>query len=146
MSLATVIAQLRRRRTNTYVTIGMLDRLLFSQRLSRRETIGLDHVNNSLTGINAKLQSSWKMAIARGPHAHAGNLRQTRPTGTDTTMTDMTDDDLTYEVSLAKAAEWQRKAGEAKNPVLKSALDAVADDYMRLAAEIRTRQGAGSRH
>jgi hypothetical protein len=61
-------------------------------------------------------------------------------------MTDMTDDDLTYEVSLAKAAEWQKKAGEAKNPVLKSALDAVADDYMRLAAEIRTRQQAGSRH
>jgi hypothetical protein len=61
-------------------------------------------------------------------------------------MTNMNDDDLTYEVSLAKAAEWQKKAGEAKNPVLRSALDAVADDYMRLAAELRTRQDAASRH
>jgi hypothetical protein len=61
-------------------------------------------------------------------------------------MTDKTDDDLTYEVSLAKAAEWQQKAGEAKNPVLKSALDAVANDYIKLAAEIRCRQDAASRH
>jgi hypothetical protein len=58
----------------------------------------------------------------------------------------MDDDELTYEVSLAKASEWQQKAREATSPVLKQALDAVANDYIRLAAEIRTKQVADARH
>jgi hypothetical protein len=52
------------------------------------------------------------------------------------------DDDLTYELSLAKASEWQKKAKEATSPVLKSVLDAVANDYFRVAAELRPKQVA----
>jgi hypothetical protein len=57
----------------------------------------------------------------------------------------MDDDELTYEVSLAKASEWQQKAREATSPVLKQALDAVANDYIRLAAELRPRRVAAAR-
>jgi hypothetical protein len=58
----------------------------------------------------------------------------------------MDDDELTYEVSLAKASEWQQKAREATSPALKQALDAVANDYIRLAAELRSKQVADARH
>lgn len=57
----------------------------------------------------------------------------------------MDDDELTYEVSLAKGSEWQRKAEEATSPMLKSVFDAVALDYFRLAAQIRSRQALATR-
>jgi hypothetical protein len=53
-------------------------------------------------------------------------------------------DDLTYEWSLAKASEWQKKASEMSNPVLKSALDAVAKDYLRMAAELKPQPAAAA--
>jgi hypothetical protein len=58
----------------------------------------------------------------------------------------MDDDELTYELSLAKASEWQKKASEATSPVLRQALDAVVRDYLRVAAEFKTRQVAAARH
>jgi hypothetical protein len=58
----------------------------------------------------------------------------------------MDDDELTYELSLAKASEWQQKAREATSPVLKQALDAVERDYIQPAAQLRSRQVAAARH
>jgi hypothetical protein len=53
-------------------------------------------------------------------------------------------DDLTYEWSLAKASEWQKKASEVSNPMLKSALDSVAKDYLRMAAELKPQPAAAA--
>jgi hypothetical protein len=41
---------------------------------------------------------------------------------------------------LEKASEWQEKAEKATSPMLKSALEAVAREYIRMAAEIRSRR------
>jgi hypothetical protein len=53
-------------------------------------------------------------------------------------------DDLTYEWSLAKASEWQKRASEVSNPMLKSALDSVAKDYLRMAAELKPQPAAAA--
>jgi hypothetical protein len=48
--------------------------------------------------------------------------------------------EISYQEALARSIEWQQKADQAATTILKSALEAVARDYVRLAAEIRTRQ------
>jgi hypothetical protein len=56
----------------------------------------------------------------------------------------MTEEDP--ESLLERASEWQEKAEKATSPMLKSALEAVAREYIRMAAEISSRQArdAGS--
>jgi hypothetical protein len=54
-------------------------------------------------------------------------------------------EDLTFEEALARSVEWRRKAREATTNVLKSVREAVARDYVILAAEIRRRE-FGSAH
>jgi hypothetical protein len=49
------------------------------------------------------------------------------------------DRELTYDEALSKSAEWQRKATQASSGMLKSALEAVAQEYANSAAAMRAK-------
>jgi hypothetical protein len=49
------------------------------------------------------------------------------------------DQELTYDEALSKSAEWRQKASQAATGMLKSALEAVAQDYAKSAALIRAK-------
>jgi hypothetical protein len=52
------------------------------------------------------------------------------------------DHDLTYDEALSKSAEWRHKASQAATGILKSALEAVAQEYANSAAAIQARATA----